>query len=171
MTSYFVAWKALNFVAQNGEYKLANRCTSRAANKRLIVKICLNFNFIFFQTNENNPYPPGVVMFTPNSNGHLNLNVEFQPHDDSNPTRTFVVGGRKKQSSLNFAVIPPGSANGSGSQMTSRSEWPTRHRDGRLVERPSIPGASSNSSVKRNTGVSVVCDATGHTTSMLLARL
>ena len=112
-----------------------------------------NHIFFFFQTNESNPYPPGVVMFTPNSNGHLNLNVEFQPHNESTHPRAVVVGGRNKQSSLNFAIVSPGSANGSGSQMTGRSDWPTR-RDGRLAERPSIPGASSNSSVKRHTRVS-----------------
>jgi len=91
-------------------------------------------------------------MFTPNSNGHLNLNVEFQPNDETNRTRALVVG-RNKQSSLNFAIVSPGSTNVSGSHVTSRSDWPTR-RDGRLAERPSIPGASSNSSFKRHTSVS-----------------
>ena len=106
-----------------------------------------------FQTNHSNPYPPGVVMFAPNSEGRLNLNVEFQPHEGSNPSRRIVVGGRKKNSSLNFAIVPPPS-NSSASNMTSRSDW-TAYQDGRLVERPSIPGASSNSSVKRHQ--TVIC--------------
>ncbi|XP_076815785.1 low-density lipoprotein receptor-related protein 6-like [Clavelina lepadiformis] len=94
-------------------------------------------------THDSTHYPPGVVMFTPNSNGHLNLNVEFQPHNEFNRTRTSAIKGRKKASSFNFSIGPPGSTRGSGG---SRG-WPGCQSGG-LAERPGIPGASSTSSTK-----------------------
>lgn len=93
-------------------------------------------------------------MFAPNSNGRLNLNVEFQAHEGSDPSRRIVVGGRKKQSSLNFAIVPPSNSNPSGSRVSNRSDW-SAYQDGHLVERPSIPGASSSSSIKRHQAVIV----------------
>lgn len=93
-------------------------------------------------------------MFTPNSNGHLNLNVEFQPHNEFNRTRTSAIKGRKKASSFNFSIGPPGSTRGSGG---SRG-WPGCQSGG-LAERPGIPGASSTSSTKNGPVVSgVLCE-------------